>query len=321
MTAETSLSGGLSRAPTYSCYVKPGAALSSHSGAAARALAPGPVSFTVDVEHPPAPGAGPDEATAPTLRLVDFLDARGISGTFFTTDAIARATPALVREIAARGHEIGSHGDRHIPLARRAVDEFASGMAAAKARLEDLTGGAVQGFRAPLFSLRPDAAFAIEALRAAGFTYSSSVVPGPAWIGGWPGAPRVPFRWPCGLIECPVPVVRLAGRFLPLLGGMYLRVIPERDAGRLASRLAGQMLWTYCHPYDIDTEAPLALWRGLGPFASLMLHYNRAATLRRWTLLAANAAPPLGARLDEATVEVFQWRAQRQGKTARGEKT
>lgn len=243
--------------------------------------------------------------TALTLRLVDFLEARGVAGTFFITNEMARAAPALVRDIAARGHEIGSHGDRHARLSSRGEAEFAAGMKAAKARLEDLAGVPVQGFRAPLFSLRPVAAFAITALREAGFVYSSSVVPGPAWIGGWPGAPRAPFRWPGDLIECPVPVVRLAGRFLPLLGGIYLRVIPEWDMRRLAGRLSGQLLWTYCHPYDIDTEAPLTRWQGLDMFSSLMLHVNRGATLRRWAALAVNPGRPLGERLAGMRLATF----------------
>lgn len=285
--------------------MKLAARLSSHAEAGrggARVF--GPVSFTVDLEDHAPLAAGPARVERLTLTLLDFLAAAGIAATFFVTDEIARRAPHLVRVIAAGGHEIASHGYCHARLGELAPADFVAGMIAAKARLEAIAAVAVAGFRAPFFSLVPETAWAVEGLLAAGFAYSSSVIPGPAWVGGWPGAPRAAFRWPGGLLELPVPVAPLAGRMLPVLGGMYLRALPLRDLRRLWRRLDGQTLWTYCHPYDIETGA-MGRIRGLGWAASLMLGLNRGATLRRWRLLAACAAPPLGRRAETLAAAPF----------------
>ena len=50
---------------------------------------------------------------ANTHRLLDLFDETGVKGTFFTLGWIAANHPELVRDIAARGHEIASHGYNH----------------------------------------------------------------------------------------------------------------------------------------------------------------------------------------------------------------
>lgn len=61
---------------------------------------------------------GPDPARTPAL--LDALDALGVKATFFLVGAAVDAHPALAKEIAARGHELGNHTYRHpyLPLAR-----------------------------------------------------------------------------------------------------------------------------------------------------------------------------------------------------------
>src|SRR5688500_5597925 len=54
------------------------------------------------------------EVVAPTRRLLDIFDEHGCKVTFFVLGEIALWYPDLVREIAARGHEIASHGMRHV---------------------------------------------------------------------------------------------------------------------------------------------------------------------------------------------------------------
>ncbi len=54
---------------------------------------------------------GPDDASTP--RFLDALDALGVRATFFCVGEQARRHPQVVREAAARGHEIACHGWRH----------------------------------------------------------------------------------------------------------------------------------------------------------------------------------------------------------------
>ena len=58
---------------------------------------------------------------ASTHRMLQLLDDSGTRATCFVLGAVADSHPALVREIAARGHEIASHGYRWIHY--QGVDE------------------------------------------------------------------------------------------------------------------------------------------------------------------------------------------------------
>ena len=48
-----------------------------------------------------------------TRNVLDALDRAGVRATFFITGECAQANPDVVRDIAARGHEIGGHGFSH----------------------------------------------------------------------------------------------------------------------------------------------------------------------------------------------------------------
>lgn len=279
---------------------------------AARRLAalPGLFTFTVDVEEH---GAG-GRAAAQTLRLLDLLEAAGAPGTFFLLDEVVRQDPALVRAIAARGHEVASHGHRHEHLARQDPAGFVAGMRAARDRLAEAVGRAPLGYRAPYFSLTPAVAWVPEALAGLGFAYSSSVLP--AWnpMAGWPGAPRRPFLWPSGLLELPVPVARCGPLHLPFLGGMYLRWLPPWRLTFLANRWAAEeaqgALWSYCHPYDLDREEALVRRADAGLLGSVMLWLNRGPTLPRLTgLLRGRRSVPFAERVTELRRGAEVWTA------------
>lgn len=48
-----------------------------------------------------------------TLELLELLDAAGAKATFFLVGERAAARPGLVREVVARGHEVGNHSNTH----------------------------------------------------------------------------------------------------------------------------------------------------------------------------------------------------------------
>src|SRR6185369_8776352 len=83
--------------------------------------------------------------------LLDLLAATGARATFFVLGDVARRQPAIVRRIAAAGHEIASHGDAHRKVATQRRDDFATDVRRSLAVLADLTGAAVAGYRAPYF--------------------------------------------------------------------------------------------------------------------------------------------------------------------------
>ena len=268
---------------------------------------PASVTFTCDLE----PGlTDPDgrrhEAVA--RDLLDRLDAWGARGTFFVLGDLAAREPGLVREIAARGHEVAAHGWRHVPLAALGPDGLREEARRARAALEDAAGAPVSGFRAPYFSLTPATPWAAAAILAAGYAYSSSVLPARGFGQGWPGAPRRPFLWSCGLVELPVPVASLFGMPVPALGGTTLRWLPGFDLRRILPRLEGPLAWTYLHPYDVDEGEPPGRAPGAGRLATFFLRRRRGAMRRRLAAIhAGRVSVPLAERLGEARAVAEVW--------------
>jgi polysaccharide deacetylase family protein (PEP-CTERM system associated) len=261
----------------------------------------GAVTFTLDLEDHRESDAQAVRYPHLTHEVLDFLDARGVRGTFFVVGEVAQSAPELVRDVAARGHELALHGWRHVPLTELDPATFRADVVRGKALLEDLGGRAVGGFRAPTFSLVPTSRWAVDVLGEEGFTYSSSVLPAKSPLFGDPSLPTTPFRWPNGLAELPCPVVRRGPVGLPYLGGVYLRAVPGA-LGRAARATVGrdQLLWIYCHPYDFDPDEPFWVVPDAGHLGSRLLWYNRRRTFAKVErVLHGRAGPPLGERLHE----------------------
>jgi polysaccharide deacetylase family protein (PEP-CTERM system associated) len=235
-----------------------------------------------------------------TRRILAFLRERQVRGTFFVVGRIGEVLPSLVREIVNAGHEVACHSYRHTPLDKESPESFRRDTARAKDALEQAGGVPVMGYRAPIFSLTPRTAWALEALRDLGFTYSSSILPAPGPLYGFPGAPQAPFRWQNGLMEFPVPLAQMGPVKLPFLGGVYLRYLPRWLVHRWADQATSRVLWTYLHPYDFDTEEPYSRMPDTAAWVSLMLWFNRRSTWNKLSgLVTLGTARPLGERLND----------------------
>ncbi len=202
----------------------------------------------------------PARVDANTRRILGLFDRHGVTGTFFVLGWVAERFPALVREISAAGHEVASHGFGHERLTALSRSQFREGIVRTKHMLEDLTGVAVYGYRAPSYSIGPSTLWAHEALREAGYRYSSSIVPIHHDLYGMPAAPRFAF-YPgrSGLLEIPVTTVRLLGRNWPCGGGGYFRLLPyalfRRGLRRVNQREHRSGVF-YFHPWEIDPGQP-----------------------------------------------------------------
>lgn len=259
------------------------------------------LTFTYDLEDEgTAPGATP-RYEAVTHDLFELLARRDVRATVFVVGSLAEQSPALIREIAAAGHEIALHGYRHVAIDGLGEDGFAEDLKRGKAVLEDTTGHAVRGYRAPLFSLTARTPWAPEQLAGQGFAYSSSVLPAPNPIRGYPGAPRGPFRWRGGPLELPCPLLGRSKLTVPYLGGVYLRYLPRWLLRRGVRRVgATSSAWIYAHPYDFDAGAPFVVMEHTGWLVSRILHSRRGETFARVDELldAAGAGAPLGVVAD-----------------------
>jgi len=212
----------------------------------------------------------------------------------------------LIRAASDAGHELALHSATHTPLTYEHAKQLAPQLNRARETLQEMTGKAVIGFRAPVFSLTPATAWVTDLLTECGFRYSSSVLPAAHPLHGYPGAPQETFRWPSGLIEFPVPLAQVGPASLPFLGGIYLRYLPLAVIRALSNKLAdGTVRWTYLHPYDIDAEEPYYRFPGTTAPMSVLLWRRRRHTLKRLDALVSGAGHRAGLPLAElcATAE------------------
>ena len=81
--------------------------------------------------------------------ILDTLDRYGIKATFFLCGVWVKAYPDMVKEIAARGHEIGNHSLTHPHMNRISAEEIRKELSALDDELEKLIGKRTKLFRAP----------------------------------------------------------------------------------------------------------------------------------------------------------------------------
>lgn len=81
--------------------------------------------------------------------ILDILKQQGIHATFFLSSPWAAKHPDLVKRMVQEGHEIGSHGNRHIDLNTLGPSEIAKEISSAEAILEPLTGQSINLIRTP----------------------------------------------------------------------------------------------------------------------------------------------------------------------------
>ena len=191
-------------------------------------------------------------------RLLDLLDETKTKATFFTLGCIAEKHPAMVREMFNRGHEIASHGFRHVLTNLLTPEQWQEDVVSTKKLLEDVTASAVIGYRAPSFTIQP---YCFEILWKAGYLYDSSFFPSSHHDRY--GKVNIPSLAPVtrvdpGIYEIPIPTLNLAGMKLPWGGGAYFRLIPFPVFGwgvTQISRQTGSYLF-YLHPWELDPGQP-----------------------------------------------------------------
>src|SRR5579884_806811 len=155
------------------------------------------------LHHGHAGGALADGVYAPRRgveRVLDLLDRHGIPGTFFVEGWNARKYAALLREVAARGHEVGAHGWMHEQWDKLAPAKERDLIARTTDAIGDVLGRPPRGWRSP-GGLITTATLGF--LKDAGYQYDSSFSDDdvPYRIGVSPDRPgdelvELPWTWP-----------------------------------------------------------------------------------------------------------------------------
>jgi peptidoglycan/xylan/chitin deacetylase (PgdA/CDA1 family) len=105
-------------------------------------------------------------------RILDLLDRFDASATFFTPGHTALTYPDVVREIHARGHEIGSHGQFHENFEHLTLEEETRVFVRSREILRDLTGYDPIGLRCPAGDFSENT---VQLLNDFGYRYDSSL--------------------------------------------------------------------------------------------------------------------------------------------------
>jgi peptidoglycan/xylan/chitin deacetylase (PgdA/CDA1 family) len=103
-------------------------------------------------------------------RILEILRRYQIKATFPVTGLTAEWYPEVVDAIAADGHEIATHGYRHVPLFRLDRDEERQEIEAATRAVATTSGRTPAGWRSPMYSTTPNT---IELLAEAGYVWNS----------------------------------------------------------------------------------------------------------------------------------------------------
>jgi polysaccharide deacetylase family protein (PEP-CTERM system associated) len=239
-----------------------------------------------------------------TRWLLDQLDAADVKATFFIVGQIARDQPDLVQAICRAGHEVASHGWDHQRVVNFNPRTFHDDVRRSKDALEQVTGQAVVGYRAPTFSIMRQTAWALDVLAELNMAYDSSIYPVRHDRYGVPAAPRAPFLARGNshdILELPPATLRLCNLNLPMGGGGYFRLFPllfTEWAIRQAERTCKPpVAMLYFHPWEFDPgqeRLPLrwlnrwrtyiGLRRSRGRLTSLLSRHRfvRAVDVARW---------------------------------------
>ena len=198
-----------------------------------------------------------------THRLLDLFDEVQIKATFFVLGWVAEREPQLIKDIAARGHEIACHGFSHRLVYTQTRTEFHEETARSKRILEDLVQRPIAGYRAASYSITNDSLWALDVLAELGFEYDSSIFPVHHDRYGIPGAPQHIHRVLSGarsnLIEFPLSSLTLLGQNVPVAGGGYFRFYPYALTRWLLNQVADaseRPFVFYLHPWEVDPDQP-----------------------------------------------------------------
>lgn len=84
-----------------------------------------------------------------TEKIMDICDSYGVKATFFLVGFWMEKYPEMVKEIAARGFEIGTHSSTHPQMSKLSQEQCIQELQSSSKQIFELTGCAVTLFRPP----------------------------------------------------------------------------------------------------------------------------------------------------------------------------
>jgi len=185
------------------------------------------------------------------------IESHNIPSSFFVLGEIAQSLKTVLRNLVDKGHDVGSHGLRHIrPLTMNLAD-FDSEVISCKNTLEDILDRPVIGYRAPCFSLDRKR---LDILKKAGYQFDSSRIKfgdhplyGDLNMDGFKENSQAIYSKD-EFFEFEISTLPLAQKQIPVSGGGYLRIFPWIIMKNLLKIYLEQnsFFTLYIHPFELS---------------------------------------------------------------------
>lgn len=192
-------------------------------------------------------------------RIFKILEKSNVSASFFVMGWMAEKFPEVIKEIVARGYEIGSHTYLHQLVYSQTPLQFKNDVEKSIKTLEDISGKKVRLFRAPGFSITEENKWAFEVLHELGIEIDCSVFPASRSHGGFSsfGAPKPSIIQYNGveLKELPINYTSILSKPIIFSGGGYFRLFPYSLIKKWTQ--SSNYIMTYFHPRDFDAGQPV----------------------------------------------------------------
>jgi peptidoglycan-N-acetylglucosamine deacetylase len=222
-------------------------------------------------------------------RIFNLLEKTNTKATFFCLGWIAETYPEVVKEIVARGYEVGTHTRMHQLVYEQTPAEFEKDLEHSVKTLENITGEKVKYFRVPGFSITEKEKWAFGILVKYGIEVDCSIFPAPRAHGGLPSykapvpsiiklsnksfetttlqRPESPlFQSEAGsresgrglggdLLELPINYVSILNKPIIFSGGGYFRLFPYPFIKKWTQQ--SNYVMSYLHPRDFDPDQPV----------------------------------------------------------------
>ncbi len=254
--------------------------------------------------------------TEETLALLDEHDTKA---TFFVLGWIAERYPELVRQISNAGHEIASRGFLHQPLLKVTAKARREDLIRSKELLEDTIGREVVGFRLSDGWLRKRDLGFLNELQEAGYVYDSSLMPRRRDFLMQPWR-RFIHEHKCenggSILEIPPSTTPMAGAWMPIAGGNYLRQLPDnmmQTAIQKWQETETSPFVMYFQTWELDDQQPrlsvtsrltqMRHYRNLGKYRTMLPQYLKSAKFTSIAEHAIQKNSPL-ASLEDRTCKV-----------------
>ena len=192
-------------------------------------------------------------------QILELLEQHRQTATFFCLGWVAAKHPEIIKMIDEAGHEIGSHSFAHGLVYQQTQRAFEADLHESMSTISEVTGKAIDCYRAPGFSITESTPWAFDSLSKAGIEVDCSIFPASRAHGG---ISRFESNLPTllttsyGELKClPINTWRVCGKRLVYSGGGYFRLLPKLVLRYRFDR--DPYIMTYFHPRDFDFEQPI----------------------------------------------------------------